>query len=83
MTGQQSNGGAHWEKKTKGGPRFSKTPLKTAANHLIEDCYSDVGNVTVKQAIEVPMGIDHVPFWENHPFIFLCGIIHVINNLLR
>ena len=41
-------------KKTKGGLGFSKTSLKTAMNHLIENHYLNAGNVTMKQAIGIP-----------------------------
>ena len=51
--------------KTKGGLRFSKTSLETAINHLIGNCYFNIGNVTMKQAIGIPMGIDPAPFWAN------------------
>ena len=38
---------------------------KTAINHLIQNCYFNVGNVTVKLTIGVPMEIDPAPFWSN------------------
>ena len=47
------------------GLSFSQTSLKTAINHLIENCYFIVGNVTMKQATGIQMGIDPVPFWAN------------------
>ena len=59
------NSAAYWGKKTKGGLSFSKTLLKRAINHLIENCYFNVGNVAIKQAIGIPMGIDQAPFLEN------------------
>ena len=34
-----NNGAAYWGKKTKGGIAFSKTSLKTAITHLIENCH--------------------------------------------
>ena len=37
---------------------------KTAINHLIENCYF-VGNVTMKQTIDIPVGTDQAPFWAN------------------
>ena len=44
--------------------------LKTALNHLIENCYFNVGNVTTKQELGIWMGIEPAPFWANL-FIFL------------
>ena len=32
--------------------------LVTAINHFIENCYFNVGNATVKQATDIPLGID-------------------------
>ena len=42
-----------------------KTWLKTAINYLIEDCYFNIGNVTMKQATGIPMEIEPAPFWAN------------------
>ena len=39
-----------------------KTSLKIAINHLIENCYSNVQNVTMKHVICISMGIDQTPF---------------------
>ena len=55
----------YWEKKTKGGLGFSKSSLKKVINHLIENCNFNVRNVTMKQVIGIPMGIDLAPFWPN------------------
>ena len=64
-----SSGTAYWGKKTKGGLGFSKTSfkasLKTAINNLIKNCCYNIRNVTKKQAIGIPMGIDSVLFWTN------------------
>ena len=57
-------GTAYWEKETKGG-LFIETTLKTAINHLIGNCYSDVGNMTMKQSTGIPMGNEHAPFWAS------------------
>ena len=57
-------------KKTKGGLGFSKTSLKTAINQLIGNCYFNVGNVTMKQVIGIPMGNDPAPFWPNRFLYF-------------
>ena len=60
------NDAAYWGKKIKGGLGFVKTSTETAINHLIENCCCfNIGNVTVKQAIGTPMGIDPAPFWAN------------------
>ena len=42
--------------------RFSKTSVKTAINHLIENCYFNVENEALKQAIGIPMKIDPALF---------------------
>ena len=64
-----SSGTSYWGKKTKGGLGFSKTSfkasLKTAINNLIKNCCYNIRNVTKKQAIGIPMGIDPVLFWAN------------------
>ena len=44
---------------------FSQSSLKIAVKHLIQNCYFTVGNITMRQAIGIPMGIDPAPFWEN------------------
>ena len=59
---QHTEGGGE---KTKGRLEFSKTSLKTATNHLIENCYFNVGSVAMKEAISIPLGIDPAPFWAN------------------
>ena len=38
-------------------------------NYLIKNCYFNAGNVTMKQVIGIPMGIDVAPFWAN-PFLY-------------
>ena len=35
-------------------------------NHLMENCYLNVGNVTIKQGIGNLIGIGHPPFSANH-----------------
>ena len=60
-----SKGTAFWGKKTKGIIGFSKESIKRAVAHLIKNCYFTVGNITMKQAIGIPMGIDPAPFWAN------------------
>ena len=56
---------ASWGKKTKSSLGFTKTSLKVAVRHLIENCYFTVGNTVLRQAIGIPMGIDPAPFWAN------------------
>ena len=55
---------AYWGKKTKGRLRFSKTSLKTAIDHLTENCYFYVWNVIMKEEIGIPMGIDIAHFGQ-------------------
>ncbi len=59
------NGDAFWGKMIRGKVGFSKQSLKTAVKFLIENCYFQVGDVTMRQAIGIPMGIDPAPFWAN------------------
>ena len=58
-----NNEAGYWGKETLVGRGFNKTSLKTAIDYLIEDCYFNIGNVTMKQAIGIPMGINLAPFW--------------------
>jgi len=58
------HGKAYWSK-NKNGTSFSKAFLKQAVSHLIENCYFTVGNLVMRQAIGIPMGIDPAPFWAN------------------
>ena len=44
---------------------FSKSSLKSAVKHLIENCFFSVGNIIMRQAIVIIMGIDPAPFWAN------------------
>ena len=41
---------------------FSKSSLKTAINHLIENCCFNDGSFKLKPATGVPMGIEPAPF---------------------
>ena len=59
------NGDAFWGKKIRGKVGFSKHSLKTAVRFLIENSYFVVGDLTMRQAIGIPMGIDPAPFWAN------------------
>ena len=44
---------------------FSQYSLIVAVKHLIQNCYFTVGNITMRQSIGIPMGIDPAPFWAN------------------
>ena len=59
------NGAAYWRKETNGGLDFCKKSLKAAINHLIEINHFNVGNVTMKQAIGIPIEIGPAPFRAN------------------
>ena len=41
---------------------FSKSSLKTAINHLIENCCFNDGNFTIKQTTGIPMRIEPASF---------------------
>lgn len=60
-----TNGKAFRRKEVKGGAGFSKASLKTAVTFVIEICYFNVGNITVKQMFDNPIIIDPAPFWAN------------------
>ena len=53
--GLSNNGAAYWGNKTKRGLGLSKTSCKTAIKYLIENCYFNVENVTMKQALGIPV----------------------------
>ena len=75
------NGVAFWGKKTRGKVGFSKSSLKIALKHLIQNSFFIVGNLTMRQAIGIPMGIDPAPFWAN---LFLYTYEYeYINTLIR
>jgi len=62
----RKNGKAYWcKKKPKSFTSFSKSSLKMAVRHLVENCFFTAGNVVMLQAIGIPMGIDPAPFWAN------------------
>ena len=44
---------------------FSKSTLKASLRHLIENCYFMVGNSSLSQKIDIPMGIEPDPFCAN------------------
>ena len=56
--------GARWAKR-KQGVCFSKAQLKIAVAHLVQNCFFQVGNQIMRQAVGIPMGIDPAPFWAN------------------
>ena len=59
-------GKASWKtKRTQGAVSFSRNSLKQAVKHLIQNCFFTVGNIVMRQAIGIPMGIDPAPFWAN------------------
>ena len=60
-----NNSVAYWGRKTKEWLGFNKISLRTAINNLIEKCYFNVGNVTMKPEIDIPMGLVPAPFWVN------------------
>ena len=39
--------------------------------HLIENLLFTVGNITLKQDVVIPVGIDPTPFWANLFLIFM------------
>ena len=53
----------HTGGENKRGLGFNKTSLKTAINHWIENFYFNDGNMTMKQAFDIPMQINPVLFW--------------------
>ena len=58
-------GKASWGKKSKYSTGYTQNSLRIAVKHLIENCFFTVGNVVMRQAIGIPMGIDPAPFWAN------------------
>ena len=59
-------GRASWRtKRPKDTLSFSRNSLKQAVKHLIQNCFFTVGNIIMRQAIGIPMGIDPAPFWAN------------------
>ena len=76
-----ANGKAFWGNKSSKYPCFSKTSLKAAVKDLITGCYFTVGNITMRQCIGIPMGIDPAPFWANLYLYFYEE--KFITNLIR
>ena len=60
-----TRGKAFWGKKSKNSVGYTRHGLKVAVKFLIENCFFTVGNIIVRQAIGIPMGIDPAPFWAN------------------
>ena len=66
-------GKAKWGKPSPNVVGFTKGKLKKAIEHLIRCCYFTVGDLVMRQAIGIPMGIDPAPFWAN---LFLYSYEH-------
>lgn len=59
-------GKASWRnKKPQDAVSFSRNPLKQAVKHLLQNCLFTVGNIVMREAIGIPMGLDPAPFWAN------------------
>ena len=58
-------GNAYWGNMSNDKTIFTQNSLKLAIQHLIENCYFNVGNIVMRQVIGIPMGIDPAPFWAN------------------
>ena len=56
---------AYWGSRRRQKHYFTKSSLKVSVRHLILNCYFVVGNITMKQVVGIPMGIDPAPFWAN------------------
>ena len=69
------SGAAYWGKKAKGELGFSKSSLKTAINHLTENCYFNVGKVTMNQVIGIPTGVT-----QHHFGLIFCYIFRKKNT---
>ena len=54
-----------WKRKAARKGTISRFQLKALVKHLITRTYFMVGNLTIKQSIGIPMGIDPAPFWAN------------------
>ena len=60
-----SNNGTACFNKTKGTTGFNKVSHKITVNQPIKICYFTAGNITIRQSIGFPMGIDPATFWTN------------------
>ena len=54
--------------------------LKIAINHLLENCYFNIGSVIVTQSIDISMGIDPPTLFKSF-CAFLERRIHIATNL--
>ena len=54
-----------WSKKKWGNNSFTRSQIKVLISHLIRETYFQIGNLSFKQCIGIPMGIDPAPFWAN------------------
>ena len=58
--------GATWtNNKHKYNVTFDKPSLKLAINYLLDNCYFNLGNMSFRQVIGIPMGSDPAPFMAN------------------
>ena len=62
-----TNSTAYWIKNntTMKGTIYTKDSIKSALKYLMENCFFQVGNLTFKQVIGIPMGSDPAPFFAN------------------
>ena len=56
---------SYWTRKSRGSNSFSKNKIKSLTTHLIKECHFQFANLTLRQCIGIPMGIDPAPFWAN------------------
>ena len=59
------NNVAYSGNKYKDSVAFSKSNLTTSLKHLIQNWYFMVGNLLLRQKVDIPMGIDAALFWAN------------------
>ncbi len=70
-----------WKNKPSRKNTISRSQLKALVKHLITRTYFIVGNLTIRQSIGIPMGIDPAPFWAN---LYLYFYEHeFITNLMK
>ena len=60
-----TNYATFWSKKKWGNNSFTRSQIKVLISHLIRETYFQIGNLSFKQCIGIPMGIDPAPFWAN------------------
>ena len=47
------------------GTKYTKGSIKSALKYLMGNCFFQVGNITFKQVIGIPMGSDPAPSFAN------------------